>query len=144
MDQVDDQLNRGTQMRGSEKRHVVKMLVRVQAVVADVCGGSYSFRVSGTIAMEPAASTSQTLGNETTIVILTKLEAMAREWEVINKILDHIGIPREQVSYSNTRQDEGRRSCELQGKNAPLYTSMNLEYRNVASSSQMGMVGGFS
>ncbi|PHT35717.1 hypothetical protein CQW23_23417 [Capsicum baccatum] len=50
-----------------------------------------------TIAMEPTMSTSETLGNDATSAILAKLEAMARQWEVINEILDHIGVLREQV-----------------------------------------------
>ncbi|XP_016573967.2 receptor kinase-like protein Xa21 [Capsicum annuum] len=47
---------------------------------------------------------------------LAKLDAITRQWEVINERLDHMGVPREQVGYPDTRQDEDRSSCELRGK----------------------------
>ncbi|KAF3661192.1 hypothetical protein FXO38_11830 [Capsicum annuum] len=40
--------------------------------------------------------------------------------------LDHMGVPREQVGYPDTRQDEDRSSCELRGKNVIPYTHMNV------------------
>ncbi|KAF3671994.1 hypothetical protein FXO38_06319 [Capsicum annuum] len=46
--------------------------------------------------------------------------------EVINEWLDRMGVPREKVGYANTRQDKDRSSCELRGKNAILYTHMNI------------------
>ena len=48
-----------------------------------------------------------------TSAILTKLEAITRQWEVINERLDHMGVPREKVGYPDTHQDEDCSSCEL-------------------------------
>ncbi|PHU01327.1 hypothetical protein BC332_31114 [Capsicum chinense] len=58
--------------------------------------------------MEPAAASA----------ILAKLEAITRQWEVINERLDHMGVPREQVGYPDTHQDEYHSSCELRGTQA--------------------------
>ncbi|KAF3673583.1 hypothetical protein FXO38_05576 [Capsicum annuum] len=58
--------------------------------------------------------------------ILAKLEAITRQWEVINERLDHMVVPREQVGYPDMRQDEDRSSCELRGKNVIPYTQMNV------------------
>ncbi|PHT29249.1 ADP,ATP carrier protein, mitochondrial [Capsicum baccatum] len=66
--------------------------------------------------MEPAAAST----------ILAKLEAITRQLEVINERLDHMGVPREQVGYPDTRQDEDCSSCELRGKNVIPYTHMNV------------------
>ncbi|KAF3661017.1 hypothetical protein FXO38_11908 [Capsicum annuum] len=70
----------------------------------------------GTITMEPVVASA----------ILAKLEAITRQWKVINKRLDHMEVPREQVGYPDTRQDEDRSSCELRGKNVIPYTHMNI------------------
>ncbi|PHU23993.1 hypothetical protein BC332_09100 [Capsicum chinense] len=72
--------------------------------------------IKGAITMKPVAASA----------ILVKLEAITRQWEVINERLDHMGVPREQVGYPNTRQDEDRSSCELRGKNVIPYTHMNV------------------
>ncbi|PHU07241.1 hypothetical protein BC332_23730 [Capsicum chinense] len=72
--------------------------------------------IKGAITMEPAAASA----------ILAKLKAITRQWEVINERLDHMGVPREQVGYLDTRQDEDRSSCELRGKNVIPYTHMNV------------------
>ncbi|KAF3676030.1 hypothetical protein FXO38_04501 [Capsicum annuum] len=37
-----------------------------------------------------------------------------------------MGVPREQVGYPDTRQDEDRSSCEVRGKNVIPYTHMNV------------------
>ncbi|PHU13150.1 hypothetical protein BC332_20080 [Capsicum chinense] len=66
--------------------------------------------------MKPAAASA----------ILAKLEAITRQWKVINERLDHMGVLREQVGYPDTRQDEDRSSCELRGKNVIPYTYMNV------------------
>ncbi|PHT61849.1 hypothetical protein T459_34325 [Capsicum annuum] len=66
--------------------------------------------------MEPAVASA----------ILAKLEAITRQWEVINERLDHMGVPREQVGYPDTRQDEDCSSCGLRGKNVIPYTHMNV------------------
>ncbi|PHT48904.1 ADP,ATP carrier protein, mitochondrial [Capsicum baccatum] len=66
--------------------------------------------------MKPAAASA----------ILAKLEAITCQWEVINERLDQMGVPREQVGYPDTRQDEDRSSCELRGKNVIPYTHMNI------------------
>ncbi|KAF3669046.1 putative protein kinase G11A-like isoform X1 [Capsicum annuum] len=58
--------------------------------------------------------------------ILAKLEAITHQWEVINERLDHMGVPREQVGCTDTRQDEDHSSCELRGKNVSPYTPMNV------------------
>ncbi|PHT28439.1 ADP,ATP carrier protein [Capsicum baccatum] len=70
----------------------------------------------GIITMEPAAASA----------ILAKLEAITRQWEVMNERLDHMGFPREQVGYPDTHRDEDRSSCELRDKNVILYTYMNV------------------
>ncbi|KAF3633747.1 hypothetical protein FXO37_26904 [Capsicum annuum] len=72
--------------------------------------------IKGTITMKPAAASA----------ILAKLEAITRQWEVINERLDHMRVPREQVGYPNTRQDEDHSSCKLRGKNVIPYTHMNV------------------
>ncbi|XP_047262286.1 uncharacterized protein LOC107856916 [Capsicum annuum] len=66
--------------------------------------------------MEPATASA----------ILAKLEAITCQWEVINERLDHMGVPKEQVGCSDTRQDKELSSCELRGKNATPYTPMNV------------------
>ncbi|KAF3685093.1 hypothetical protein FXO37_00981 [Capsicum annuum] len=84
----------------------------------DVPHGGPVFHAAGTgaITIELAAASA----------ILAKLEAITRQWEVINERLDHMGVPREQVGYPDTHQDEGRRSCELRGKNVIPYTHINV------------------
>ncbi|KAF3672902.1 Serine carboxypeptidase II-3 [Capsicum annuum] len=82
------------------------------------------------IIMEPVAASA----------ILAKIEVITRQWEVINERLDHMGVPREHVGCPNICQDDGRSSCELQGKNTIPYTSMNLECRDVAINGQKGVV----
>ncbi|PHU01638.1 Pre-mRNA-processing protein 40A [Capsicum chinense] len=72
--------------------------------------------IKGAITMEPAAASG----------ILAKLEAITRQWEVINERLDHMGVPREQVGYPDTCQDKDRSSCELRGRNVIPYTHMNV------------------
>ncbi|PHT65912.1 hypothetical protein T459_30337 [Capsicum annuum] len=72
--------------------------------------------IKGAITMEPMTASA----------ILAKLEAITCQWEVINESLDHIGVPKEQVGYPNTRQDEDRSSCELRSKNVIPYTHMNI------------------
>ncbi|PHU12379.1 hypothetical protein BC332_19309 [Capsicum chinense] len=54
-----------------------------------------------------------TMESMTASAILAKLEAITRQWEVINKRLDHMGVPREQVGCLDTRQNEDRSSCEF-------------------------------
>ncbi|KAF3683173.1 putative protein kinase 2B, chloroplastic-like [Capsicum annuum] len=58
--------------------------------------------------------------------ILAKLEAISRQWEVINKRLDHMGVPRDQVGCPDTCQDEERSSSKLRGKNSIPYAPMNV------------------
>ncbi|PHT41351.1 Heat shock protein 90-1 [Capsicum baccatum] len=41
-------------------------------------------------------------------------------------MLAHMGVPREQVGYPDTRQDKDCSSCELRGKNVIPYTHMNV------------------
>ncbi|KAF3625475.1 Signal recognition particle 54 kDa protein 1 [Capsicum annuum] len=85
------------------------------------------------ITMEPAAASA----------ILTKVEVITRQWEVINERLDHMGVPREHVGCPDTCQDDDCSSCELQGKNTIPYTPMNLEYRDVAINGQKGVVAAY-
>ncbi|PHT52007.1 hypothetical protein CQW23_06469 [Capsicum baccatum] len=80
------------------------------------------FPTSGT----PQLSSAITMELTAASAILAKLEAITRKWEVINEMLDHMGVPREQVGYLDTHQDEDRSSCELQGKNVIPYTHMNV------------------
>ncbi|PHU06532.1 hypothetical protein BC332_23021 [Capsicum chinense] len=55
-------------------------------------------------------------------------------------MLDRMIGQRDQVDCPDTRQEEGRSSCELRGKNTIPYTPMNLECCVVASSRQLDVV----
>ncbi|PHU05198.1 hypothetical protein BC332_26020 [Capsicum chinense] len=57
-----------------------------------------------------------------------------------NERLDRMVGQREQVRFPDIRQEEGRSSCELQGKNTIPCTPMNLVCCVVASRSQVGVV----
>ncbi|PHT53370.1 Pleiotropic drug resistance protein 1 [Capsicum baccatum] len=57
-----------------------------------------------------------------------------------NERLDRMVSQREQVGCPDTRQEKGRSSCELRGKNIVPYAPMNLECCVVYSRSQVGVV----
>ncbi|PHT45845.1 hypothetical protein CQW23_15003 [Capsicum baccatum] len=80
------------------------------------------------------------MDNNATNVILAYLDTISRDLAMKNKRLDRMVSQREQVGYPNTRQEEGRSSCELRGKNTIPYTPMNLECCVVASSGQLDVV----
>ncbi|XP_047268882.1 receptor kinase-like protein Xa21 [Capsicum annuum] len=61
-----------------------------------------------------------------------------------NERLDRMVGKREKVGCPDTRQEKGCSSCELRGKDAIPYTSMNLESCVVATRSQVGVVAALS
>ncbi|KAF3660307.1 hypothetical protein FXO37_13556 [Capsicum annuum] len=93
-----------------------------------------------TITREPTASTSKPMDNNATNVILAYLDTMSRDLTMANKRLDRMVSQREQVGFPDTRQEKGRSSCKLRGKNVIRYTPMNLECCVVSSRSQVGVV----
>ncbi|KAF3616932.1 putative protein kinase [Capsicum annuum] len=97
-------------------------------------------RRSRTITREPATSTFQPMDKNVTNVILAYLDTMSRDLAMANERLDRMVGQREQVRCLDTRQEEGRSSCELRGKNVIPYTPMNLVCCVVASKSQVGVV----
>ncbi|PHT87486.1 hypothetical protein T459_09592 [Capsicum annuum] len=94
----------------------------------------------GTITRKPTASTSKPMDNNATNVILAYLDTMSRDLTMANKRLDRMVSQREKVGFPDTRQEKGRSSCELRGKNVIPYTPTNLECCVVSSRSQVGVV----
>ncbi|PHT32858.1 hypothetical protein CQW23_29195 [Capsicum baccatum] len=72
--------------------------------------------IKGAITMEPADASA----------ILDKLEAITRQWEVINERVDHMGVPREKVGYPDTCQDKDRTQAQVD----PLYDEIDSPREN--------------
>ncbi|PHT60838.1 hypothetical protein T459_35311 [Capsicum annuum] len=94
----------------------------------------------GTIAREPATSTSQPMDNNAINVILAYLDTMSQNLAMANERLDRMVGQRVQVGCPDTLQEEFYSSCELRGKNVIPYTPIDLECCVVASKSQVGVV----
>ncbi|PHT78402.1 hypothetical protein T459_16454 [Capsicum annuum] len=72
-----------------------------------------------TITREPTTSTSQPMDNNATNVILAYLDTMSRDLAMANERLDHMVGQREQLGFPDTRQEQGRSSCELRVADLP-------------------------
>ncbi|KAF3670739.1 hypothetical protein FXO37_08386 [Capsicum annuum] len=90
--------------------------------------------------MEPTTSTSPTLGNDVTSAIFAHLDTISQYLAMENERLDHMVGQMEHVGCPNTCLDDGRSSCDLQGRKIIPYTPMNLECRDVAINGQKGVV----
>ncbi|PHT44498.1 Mitochondrial import receptor subunit TOM40-1 [Capsicum baccatum] len=79
--------------------------------------------------------------------ILCDCERREREWMPYKPLYQSLpcdeNLSKVQGGCHDTNQSEDLNSCELQGKNANPHTLTNLEYCDVASSSQMGVVSDF-